>query len=130
MPEAEFQASAMIHFQTSMKFVILDVEYPVMMGKVRMKSIGIRFSLIMLLALSGCSSDERWDGNVYPDRGKLLINHNSGEFKTLEECEAASLEMLTTLNGLQKGYYECGKNCTPGSIHMDCEENIRGNYYK
>jgi len=95
-----------------------------------MKRIGISFSLILLLAFTGCSSNERWDGNVYPDKEKMLINHNSGEFNTLEECEAASLEMLKSLNGLQKGYYECGKNCAPGSLHIDCDENIRGNYYK
>lgn len=97
-----------------------------------MRKLHISFYMIILLVLAGCSSGERWEGYVYPDKDNLLMHRNSGEFDSLEECEAASMEILKSMSALQKGYYECGKNCDPGSSHYNrhCEDNILGNYYK
>lgn len=80
----------------------------------------------------GCSSGDVWEGLVYPDRDNLLMHMSYGKFKSLEKCETACLKALKSQNALQKGYYECGKNCKSGlaSFNGDCEETVRGNYYK
>lgn len=84
------------------------------------------------MTLSGCSNKEHWAGVVYPDRGNLLMHRDAGEFRSLAECEAASMEILKSMNALQNGYYECGKNCKSdsGSSIMNCDESVRGNFYK
>ena len=86
----------------------------------------------MLLVLTGCSSGEIWEGVVFPDRGNLLIHASVGQFKSLDKCEASSMDKLRSMNALQKGYYECGKNCKAdlASYNGDCEETVRGNFYK
>jgi len=88
--------------------------------------------MALLTVFAGCSSGDVWEGLVYPDRGNLLMHSSSGQFKSLEKCEAASMNMLKSKNALQRGYYECGKNCKSGlaSYSGDCEETVRGNYYK
>ena len=92
----------------------------------------IGFYIVILSFFAGCSSGDVWEGLVYPDRGNLLMHRSSGQFKSLEKCEASSLEMLKSMSALQKGYYECGKNCKSGlaSYNGDCEETAKGNYYK
>ena len=85
---------------------------------------------ILLLALAGCSGDE-WLGFAFPDKGNLLIHRNVGTFETLQECDEASMSILKSLNALEDGYYECGKNCSSDSyFNRACEELIRGNIYK
>lgn len=97
-----------------------------------MKRMKIGFYIAILSVLAGCSSGDVWEGLVYPDRGNLLIHSSPGQFKSLEKCKAACMEMLKSKNGLQKGYYECGKNCKSGlaSYSGDCQETVKGNYYK
>ncbi len=97
-----------------------------------MRRLSIFLYIVIVSVFAGCSSGDVWEGLVYPDRGNLLIHLSSGQFKNLEKCEAASLEMLRSKNALKKGYYECGKNCKSGlaSFNGDCEETVRGNYYK
>lgn len=97
-----------------------------------MKKIIGCFFVILLAALSGCSNKEHWTGVVFPDRANLLMRSNSGEFRSLAECESASMEILKSKNALQKGYYECGKNCKSdsGNSNMECEDSVRGNFYK
>jgi hypothetical protein len=96
-----------------------------------MKKLHLCFGMVALLFIAGCSSGDSWEGHVYPDRANLLINRASGVFQDLESCEKACMTMLTSMDSLDKGYYECGKNCRGGaSYSMDCEDNIRGNYYK
>ena len=86
--------------------------------------------LILLSALAGCSGDE-WLGFAFPDKGKMLIHHEVGRFKTMQECNVASMSLLESENALDSGYYECGKNCKSDSyFNRDCEELIRGNMYK
>ncbi len=86
--------------------------------------------LILLLALVGCSGDE-WLGFAFPDKGNLLIHREVGRFATQKECEEASMSLLKSLNALENGYYECGKNCMSESYYnRECEEMIRGNLYK
>jgi len=97
-----------------------------------MKIVKIGVCLMIVSALTGCSSGDIWEGLVFPDRGNLLIHISSGPFKSQEKCEAACLEILRSKNAIQKGYYECGKNCKSGlaSLNGDCEETVRGNYYR
>ena len=86
--------------------------------------------LILLLALAGCSGDE-WLGYAFPDKGNLLVHREVGRFKTQHECDEASMSILKSLNALENGYYECGKNCLSESYYnRDCEEMVRGNLYK
>ena len=88
--------------------------------------------VIMVAGGSGCSKAERWDGFIYPDRHNLLIRRSSGSFKSLEVCQGTSMAMLESLEAVDKGYYECGKNCDSTSSYygMTCEEMVRGNLYK
>jgi hypothetical protein len=97
-----------------------------------MRRLKTGFYIIVLSFFVGCSSGDVWEGLVFPDRGNLLIHISSGHFKSLEKCEAACMEMLKSKNALQKGYYECGKNCKSGlaSYSGDCQEIVKGNYYK
>jgi hypothetical protein len=97
-----------------------------------MRRLKIAFYLVVLSIIIGCSSEDLWEGLVFPDRGNLLIHISSGEFKSLEKCEAASMAMLKSKDALQKGYYECGKNCKSGlaSFNGDCEDTVRGNYFR
>lgn len=97
-----------------------------------MNKLHYALSAVLMLAVSGCSAGERWDGYVYPDRKNLLMYRSAGEFPDLGDCETASMNILKSLNALQGGYYECRKNCKAGSAHYEsnCEENVRGNYYK
>ena len=91
----------------------------------------IRLSLLVfLLALTGCSGDE-WLGFAFPDKGNQMICREVGKFKTQQECDAAAMSILKSLNALENGYYECGKNCKTDSYYSrECEEMIRGNLYK
>jgi hypothetical protein len=86
--------------------------------------------LFLLLALAGCSGDE-WLGYVFPDKSNLLVHKEAGRFKTLHECDDASMEILKSLNALDNGFFECGKNCESESYYnRECEELVRGNLYK
>ncbi|MBI5663998.1 MAG: hypothetical protein HZC49_02740 [Nitrospirae bacterium] len=97
-----------------------------------MRRLKTGFYIIILSFFVGCSSGDVWEGVVFLDRGNLLVHVNSGQFKSLEKCEAACMEILNSKNALQKGYYECGKNCKSGlaSYNGDCQETVKGNYYK
>ena len=95
-----------------------------------MYKIRLSLFLILLLALTGCSGDE-WLGYAFPNPDNLLIHREVGRFKTQQECDEASMSILESLNVLDVGYYECGKNCESDSYYnRDCEEMIRGNLYK
>jgi hypothetical protein len=96
------------------------------------KKIRIKHILILsVFLLFACSAGETWEGYVYPDRNNLQINHNAGKFSSLEECRDASLTMLKSMEALEKGYAECGKNCKSGSEYYNrtCEETARINFY-
>jgi hypothetical protein len=97
-----------------------------------MKKLRFCILVILLLALSGCSNKEQWEGYVFPNKDNLLIHRNSGRFQSLQECKDASMAILESLDALEKGYYECGKNCKSGASHYNrgCEDSFRGNVYK
>lgn len=93
-----------------------------------MRLLLIIFSTILMLFIAGCGADQ-WSGSVYPDKKNILIQKNAGTFESLEECKTGSMALLETLGALEKGYYECGKNCT-NTYEMACEEKMRGNMYR
>lgn len=93
-----------------------------------MRNLLIIVSTMVMLVVSGCGSDQ-WSGAVYPDRKNILIQKSAGNFDTLEECKTGAMALLESLDALDKGYYECGKNCT-NTFEMACEEKMRGNIYK
>jgi hypothetical protein len=86
---------------------------------------------ILILSVSACSN-ERWDGYIFPDREKTLVQHHVGTFSSKEECEKASMEMLKARRATDTGFCECGKNCeTAGSYYSrGCEETARYNMYQ
>lgn len=95
-----------------------------------MHKIRLGLLLVLLSALTGCMEDE-WLGFAFPDRDNLLIHHKVGKFETLQECDKASMSLLESLDALDKGYFECGRNCaTESHYNRDCDELIRGNVYK
>ncbi len=71
-----------------------------------------RIILIVLsaLLLSSCFKEE-WEGFVYPDKNDLTIHKSIGVYESLESCREASWEMLSRMNSLERGDYECGLNC-------------------
>jgi hypothetical protein len=82
--------------------------------------------VIFVFSFLGCNKD-RWEGFVFPKRDNKLIQRDVGWFNSLEECRNKSMEMLKELGAVQDGYYECSKNCKPGSsFYMrKCEETVR-----
>jgi hypothetical protein len=98
----------------------------------KMRKLRIGIYITILLILTGCSSGDIWEGVVFPDRGNLLIHQSAGQFESLDTCQASSTDRLRSMNSLQKGYYECRKNCKSdlAAYNGDCEETVRGNFYK
>jgi hypothetical protein len=80
--------------------------------KMRMKSLALTLTLVLLLCV-GCS--DKWEGFVYPNKHDLTKHRNLEHFSSLEECRAAARGVLAELNALERGDYECGKNCDDGS---------------
>lgn len=80
----------------------------------------------LLLAPAGCSR-ERWEPVVYPDNSNLLEYRRLAELPSLEECRKVAREELLTLGALDRGDYECGRNCESiGHAHLKvCEETLR-----
>lgn len=78
------------------------------------------------IAVGGCS--DSWEGFVYPNRSDLTRHRSVGKFDSLEACRAAARALLANLNALERGDYECGKNCDDGSrlggVKV-CKETLR-----
>ena len=71
-------------------------------------------SLLLVLVLwVGCS--DQWEGFVYPNKTDLTTHRNIGHFSSLEDCRAAARGVLAELKAVDRGDYECGKNCDDGS---------------
>jgi hypothetical protein len=85
------------------------------------------FGAISFSLLVACGSDS-WEGFVYPNKNDLTRHRNLGNFNSLDECRAAARGVLAELKALDRGDYECGKNCDDGSrmggIKV-CEETLR-----
>ena len=89
--------------------------------------VSLILSAVAVSLLVACGSDS-WEGFVYPNKNNLTHHRNLGKFKSLEECRAAARGVLAELKALDRGDYECGKNCDDGSrmggIKV-CEETLR-----
>jgi len=82
------------------------------------------------LLISGCGPTESWNGIVYPDKNDLSNSIKLGAFNHLNECGVRSLIVLDRIGALNKGDYECGKNCTPEKTtpsFLVCEETTKAN---
>lgn len=82
-------------------------------------------ALVAILALAGCSQE--WRGFVYPNRNDLSEWRAIGPFRSLEECRAASLDLLRDLvhSPERRGDYECGLNCRPTRGLNVCDRTER-----
>jgi hypothetical protein len=91
----------------------------------RIQSLALTLTLVLLLC-GGCS--DKWEGFVYPNKNDLTKPRNLGHFSSLEACRSAARGVLAELNALERGDYECGKNCDDGSklggIKI-CKETLR-----
>lgn len=86
--------------------------------------------VLATLLISGCGSTESWNGIVYPEKNDLSNSIKLGAFENLNECSIRSLIVLDRLGSLNKGDYECGKNCTPEKttpFFLVCEETTKAN---
>jgi hypothetical protein len=67
---------------------------------------------------------------VYQDRKNLANALQIGNFDTLQECGIAAVKTLDRLHALDRGDYECGRNCRKESISpslLNCEETTKAN---
>jgi len=89
-------------------------------------------SICLTLLVAACSNNDDWQGVAYPNKSNLLIHSTTGSYTSLEECRAGSMEALKTMNALESGFYECGKDCPNGSSPYNgaCQDIVRGNFYR
>ena len=95
-----------------------------------MRIFNILITIILALMFIGCDSGDTWNCVVYPDRKDLTESLKIGEFNTLEECGIAAVKTLDKLHALERGDYECGKNCRKDSTSpsfLICEETTKAN---
>ena len=85
---------------------------------------------IFASTLVACTPGDKWTCVVYPDRKNLADALQIGSFATLQECGIAAVKTLDRLHALERGDYECGKNCRKDSSSpslLICEETIKAN---
>lgn len=90
----------------------------------------ILITIILALILFGCNSDDKWNCIVYPNREDITESLQIGDFNTLQECGIAAVKTLDRLHALDRGDYECGKNCRKNSTSpsfLICEETTKAN---
>lgn len=88
------------------------------------------FIFLFVFTLMGCDKRDTWHGVVYPDRDNLGDALQIGSFGTLQECGIAAVKTLDRLHALERGDYECGKNCRKDSTSpslLNCEETMKAN---
>jgi len=85
----------------------------------------LSFILMSVFVILGC--EEEWEGFVYPDKNNLTNHKNIGVYETLKECRSAAWDMLSRLNAINEGDYECGLNCEKknGMSIKICEKTER-----
>ncbi len=90
-----------------------------------MKKTKIIYLLLLIATFLACTQD-RWEGFVYPNQNNLTNHVYVGEYNNLEDCRDAALAKLEELGALNRGDYECGKNCRsePGLTVRICEETL------
>lgn len=88
------------------------------------------FIVLFASTLMGCDKRDTWHGVVYPDRENLADALQIGSFDTLQECGIGAIKTLDRLHALERGDYECGKNCREDSTSpslLNCEETTKAN---
>lgn len=65
------------------------------------------------IALAGCSGEpqERWEGFVHPDSSRAEVYDYAGTHRSLRACLDMGYAFLDLYDALDRGHYECGKNC-------------------
>ena len=94
----------------------------------KIRIFNILITIILALILIGCDSDDTWNCVVYPDREDLTESLKIGKFNTLEGCGIAAVKTLDRFQALDRGDYECGKNCRKDSTSpsfLVCEETTK-----
>ncbi len=95
-----------------------------------MRSYVLLLITIFAFTLVACTPRDKWTCVVYPDRKNLADALQIGSFDTLQECGIAAVKTLDRLNALERGDYECGKNCRKDSTSpslLNCEETMKAN---
>jgi len=95
----------------------------------------MRFFVLLVIALFipnlvACRQSTEWTCVAYPDRNNLADALQIGSFPTLQECGIAGVKILDRLGALERGDYECGKNCHKDSSSANfliCEETLKAN---
>jgi hypothetical protein len=76
----------------------------------------IIFSILLALVFTACigggNTKEEWTSLIYPDKANSKRSKKNGIYKTLEECKKASKAELDRLGLSQRGFYQCGLNCS------------------
>ena len=88
------------------------------------------FIVLFAFTLMGCDKRDTWHGVVYPGRDNLADALQIGSFDTLQECGIVAIKTLDRLHALERGDYECGKNCRKESTSpslLNCEETTKAN---
>lgn len=89
--------------------------------------------LLALVLLTGClSQDEQktqgvWTSFIYPDKTNMKRSMKYGEYETLDACTQASGKKLNELGLTQRGFIECGLNCSfnDGMKRLVCERMVK-----
>ena len=86
-----------------------------------------RMLLIQVLLLFLCGCGDSWQATVYPNKNNLKDYKHLGEFTSIDECRRSCLGYLEDIHSLNKGDYECGKNCkyNSGDDMYVCEETLK-----
>jgi len=85
---------------------------------------------VVFIFLFSCNWEATWHGVVYPNKTNLRDSIEIGKYDSLCECGAAAIVVLERLGSLQKGDYECGRNCKRNKnlpTLWDCKDTTRAN---
>lgn len=88
--------------------------------------------ILLIIVLSGCSSEKEWTAFVYPDIEDIpspdqAENYIVGKHDTFESCQQAAINLLRYNNEQsgKQGDYQCGYECTHKKEYgnlLVCEE--------
>ncbi len=115
---------------------VLEYRYYTFMDKMGMLSPAERGRFVPLIeegiefakTESSIPGKGSWLGHVYPDKYDLTEAIAVGRFSTLASCRDAALVRLNALGTVERGDYECGKNCQlkdPDLGLWICDETVR-----
>lgn len=89
--------------------------------------------LVAAFLFTGClggseqNSEGTWTSFIYPDKQNLKRSMEYGQFNTLDECTQASVKKINELGLAQRGFIECGLNCSfhEGMKTLVCERVVK-----